>query len=558
MRLFATPAPSRLAGARLAGALLAATFLLQPAVAEAGGKYKSWARQQNWNAKNRYYYAPLLRNLPAGRVVKSRIRRVEVYLGRALIERHARVTLTPGSQRLVIPALPWQIQASTLNIAGFGGDAVAGSTFLEEGTLVEARPKELRTLEAAKTRFDRRDQALRNQATILETEQMVLAKTLTSPSVPWTIGTIRKSLGFARSELKRITTQLTEIDTQRKALAPSLKRLREAHAKLLSKLQRKVRHVVIEVRAKRAMTLHLKVRYVVTGPTWKPRHEGRYNPATRKLHLDTFAWVVQKTGEPWNNVAIQVSNARPTTGLLPPSPRSRFVALGAAGARRAGVSYRFRELATYASGAASSSVRVFKPSGNVSVPSGPKGRRVRVASIQMAAHAQHISNPMEHPGAYLKLSVKNHSTKSLLAGGAALFNGADYVGTAILPSVQPAEELVIPFGRDPNVSVIRRRIQRTQNATRFRQSIQVQYRFKVVNHHPYAVSLQLQEVLPRATTGRVRIKMDRTTPAPKRGPKTLPRDTYVWSLNVQPGGTSTWTWGYSVTGPGGKRIVGVD
>ena len=93
------------------------------------------------------YYVPMLRNLPEGQVVDSKITHVEVYPSGALIERVGTVNLDSGEHRLVIPGLPNAIQAKSLYISGFSKDATAGSTFLESGTLVEFRPAELVKLE---------------------------------------------------------------------------------------------------------------------------------------------------------------------------------------------------------------------------------------------------------------------------------------------------------------------------------------------------------------------------------------------------------------------------
>lgn len=542
---------------RIFSSLLTLTLCLALCgVADAGGK-KRW---QKWRPQRPYYHEPLLRNLPRGTVINSRIKRVEVYVGRALIEREAQVTFKPGSHRLVFPALPWLIDASTLNISGFGADTVAGSTFLEEGTMVEARPRELRQLEAALKKVEYREQTLANQASILEGERTILMKSL-SQSAPagGQASALSTTLHFARSELGRITTKLTTVSRKRAALSPQLAQLRKARALLLRQMQRRVRHVVVEVRARKACKLGLKIRYVVRGPTWRPRHEGRYDPGARRLRLETFAWVVQQTGEAWEDVKIQVGNARPTSGLMPPAPRDRRLTLQSAGARVAGVTSRLREVATQASGATSNNVRLFRPGGKVTIPSGPQGRRVRIASAQLTAKPRHVATPVEHPGVFLKLALKNQAREALLAGEAALFNGQDYVGTARLPQVLPGEQLVLPFGRDSGVTVARERIRREHKVTGARQTLGITYQFSVANKLGYAIDLELREVLPRpARQQRLRVTMQRGQPAPRKGPRGSLPGLRLWDLQVAAGGTSKWRWSYQVTAPAGKRIVGVD
>ena len=541
--------------------LLAAVVLLAALPEAAAGGPKKWRGNRLGNQRSYHHYQPLLRDLPRGKVVDSQIRHVEVYVGRALIERVAQVELPRGSHRLVLPALPWSMNASTLNMAGFGADAVAGSTFLEEGTMVEARPRKLRSLEKALKKIEYRDEGLGNQAAILQGEKVILMKVLSSASPGAAGSNLSVTLHQARSELSRITGKLTKVGRQRKALAPKLATLRKAHADLLTKLRRRVRHVVVEVRALRACKLKLKIRYVVHGPTWRARHEGRYDAASRRLRLDTYAWVVQQTGERWDNVSIRVGNARPTSGLLPPYPRDRQVVLQAAGARVAGVSSRLREVAqqSYYRRVAAGSMRQFLPSGRFTVPTGPQGRRILVATTRMASTPRYVAIPMEHPGAFLKLELKNSSSEALMAGEAALFNGQDYVGTARVPSVLPGEQLVLPFGRDNQVQVTRTRLSRERKVTGARQKLTLKYRFKVENKRGHIIDLELREVLPRTIRQqRARVTMHRGTPAPQKGPRGSLAGLLLWKLQVSAGGTKQWSWGFDVAAPRGKRIVGVD
>ncbi|MBI5609991.1 MAG: DUF4140 domain-containing protein, partial [Deltaproteobacteria bacterium] len=266
-------------------AALACLGLLLAAPAHAGadsGKLKNAPQAGRWRPET-----PLLRNLPVGTVVQTRISKVELYPGGALIERVGQVEVAPGDVRLVVPALPYAVAVNSLQISGFGKEAQAGSTFLEAGTLVEARPKELVDLENARDAVERQDQGLAQREEALQARLELLTGLAANAAgqAGITPDALAKMLDYAQQERLRAMADLAKVQEERALLAPKLEALRKDHTELQTKLQRPVKHVVVEVSVLGRTKIPLRVRYFLAGPSWRPRHIARYEPETGQLQI---------------------------------------------------------------------------------------------------------------------------------------------------------------------------------------------------------------------------------------------------------------------------------
>jgi len=502
----------------------------------------------------------MLRDLPEGTVLLSRMTRVEVYPTGALIERQASVKLEEGRHRLVLPALPESVDPAALYISGFGADASAGSTFVEAGTLVEARPKHLVELEQRLAKAERQQRTLTDREAVLGKRlELLVANSVSLGGGPRLAPEqLTALLDRAEAELTGLHARIAEVQQQSAELEPEVTALREQHQALLAELQRPVKHVVVEVTTRRATELPLVVRYYVGGPTWEPRHVARWNPREDKLTLETYAWVVQRTGESWEEVQLVVAAARAERGLRAPSGHALLVQLQKGHERVAGQAHRLRELATSPARGFGQQARRFTLKDKASVLSGQRGQRVLLETLTLTAEARRVAIPRVAPGVYLELALRNPRLTSLLAGAVALFHGSDYVGTASLPAVLPGEQVVLPFGPDPEVHIERRLAGReaTQRGRTQKIAYRLEYTLRSGLGRPARVVVK--EQLPTSRDRLVRVTTTADELGSSKGGRDEPAGTRIWTVTVPPGGEEAWTLGYSVSAPVGRRVAGID
>lgn len=542
---------SRFAVVGCLGLLLAA-----PAHAGAdGGKMKNAPQAGRWHPET-----PLLRNLPAGTVVQTRISRVELYPGGALIERVGQVEVAPGEVRLVVPALPYAVAVNSLQISGFGKDAQAGSTFLEAGTLVEARPKELVDLEIARDAVERQDQGLAQREEALQARLELLTGLAGNAAGQAGIApeALAKMLDYAQAERMRVAADLAKVQEERAQVAPKLEALRKDHTELQTKLQRPVKHVVVEVSVLGRTKIPLQVRYFVAGPSWRPRHIARYEPETGQLQIATQAWCLQDTGEDWQDVDVSVSTTQPAAGLEAPYGRPLEVWTDKLDEGvRAHESRAVREDPGGGSGLAAGGPQRFEL-GKVSIPSGELGKRLPLESATAVAQVDRLAVPRIDGAVYMTLQWKNPRLTPVLAGEAALLRGSDYVGTAALPAVHPGELLTLPFGRDPQLTIRRERVSRDTDNSAKAVTMKQRFRFVLQNSSARPASLEVREQLPVPRDRSVKVSQDAGTLAATPGGKDLPAGTVLWHLDVPAGAQKVWEFAWTLVAPAGTRVLGAD
>lgn len=255
---------------------------------------------------------------------------------------------------------------------------------------------------------------------------------------------------------------------------------------------------------------------------------------------------------------MEISGAEPSRGLFPPASREVLVTSAPEQDRVAGQAYGLRELAEQATGVVSGAGRRFALDGKVTIRSGPRGRRVLLETLTVPAADLRVAVPREEPGVFLLLSFTNARITPLMPGEASLFNGADYVGTALLPVVSPGGGVTLPFGRDPGVTVERRLTDRTVQADARRSTVDYHWSYVVRSERPHPVQVEVRDLLPVSRDRHVKVSLDAATEPPQMGSKDDPRGLLRWRVDVPARGERAWDVQYSVSTPAGRRVVGVD
>ena len=523
-------------------------------------KYGSSNKSYQQSNSRKSYYVPMLRNLPEGMVVESKTTLVEVYPGGALIERVGTVDLEPGEHRLVIPGLPDALQARSLYISGFGQDAIAGSTFLESGTLVEFRPPELVELEEKLQALEEKEMELNSLEMALENRKDLLLTNLSKLDEQLVSDTdrFREILDFSQEEMLNVDGELFDIWSQRRELIPKLEAFQEQYNTLISKLQRPVKHIVVEVTAKSSVTIPLVLQYFVSGPTWEPRHVARYNSETGQIALETYAWVSQDTGEAWADVKMRISTSRSLRGLTPPAPASMELRLEKPKTHIAGQENQLREFPNRRYYLNEGDSRTFDIDGKVSIDFGKNGKKVLLESRTLEATPDRISVPGADPEVYLNLTIQNPGIIPFLPGKTSLFNGSNYIGTSQMPRLLPDEFITIPFGQDSSVRLERVLTERTKSTEKKKQVISITYNFKAINLHDQTVVLEVRDRIPHTKNKAVKVKVADSEIPIEKGKKKDPPGQVIWKVDVTGQGEKVWDFSYTVTAPAGKRLVGLD
>ncbi len=314
----------------------------------------------------------------------------------------------------------------------------------------------------------------------------------------------------------------------------------------------------------------LDLEYLVSNTGWQPAYDLRAQKTLDKVELAYRAKVWQRTGEDWNDVALALSSARPQIGAQGPEPVAAWVgveaprpasSVGYAGEekrksvpkRRYGKAKELKDEEADALEDAKPEPRPFASveSEGLSVrfqlpkPATIQSRRepttLLVGDATLAIQAERQCVPALDTTVWLRGKARNSSPWTMLPGTAAVFFGADYLGTAQIGIVQPGQELTLHLGADPGLTVKREQTEDMSKGPGFLSSTSSDtkgWRVHIENHGTLgaaadgSVEVIVREVLPRARDERIEVELSKSSQPES--------DLVRWKQDREERGIHTW------------------
>lgn len=256
--------------------------------------------------------------------------------------------------------------------------------------------------------------------------------------------------------------------------------------------QRYVADVVIAVSGAPG-TAKLRLSTVLPCALWRPAHEARLERGKggeAKVRWSTYATVWQKTGEPWNDVELVLSTARPSAGArLPDLAPDRLSLRDKTPEEKRHIFVEHRDEAVPKADLAGAAPGVydggeprrFAPAGRVTLPSDGRPHRVATGEFESEARLENVALPELASQVFLRATLRNTSNQPLLAGPVTLLSEGAYVGVGDLPYVGAGEDFDLSFGSDDRfrVRMRRRRVEEertlAKNRTHFVTEVDLSY-----------------------------------------------------------------------------------
>ncbi|MFO0560207.1 MAG: mucoidy inhibitor MuiA family protein [Polyangiales bacterium] len=493
--------------------------------------------------------------------VESRVSAATVFPSAASVRRSASVQLAQGEHELVFGPLPTTITDESVRLNGVGPGLVTDAVTVRVGTLGERTALERQSLQES---ID----GLRAQLSALSARRERI-EGLRDPQ--------------RTSDLRALTTQIIAVNQQIASRTQTL-------AQLTAQANTPVKYVTVDVQAARAGAAELSLEYAIPGgATWRPAYAAYLSRDGRTVALDVLASMQQSTGEDWSGVRVTVSSVNPTGAIALPTLGERAISLVALPEREEVDEVVLRRRVATMPGLASAGMA--RPSAasmgdmavaapptriehraaavrqnllsarlEVAMPvtlrSGAPARRILAAHSEIPCAVEHHAAPRESSAVFLTAKLRNSNAFPLLAGNVALFVDNEYVGTTALRDVPVEEEVVLPFGIDPSVSVDRTLASRDVHAEGGREQRGVRFEYRVSNHREQPVDLVVYEQIPvsRSQGLTVRTSSDSRSPSARRegdAPGVL-----RWNVRLTAGESDRWRLGVLVSAPRGREIDG--
>jgi uncharacterized protein (TIGR02231 family) len=537
----------------------------------------------------------------------SRVDAVMVFLSGAEVARNARLELEQGAHTIVFDELPAEAVPGSIRVDGKATAQLDIESVDTRRRYVARSDQAL--VQAERKRIEDEIERLRDERGLAQGQQdaaQTQKNLLTNlAELPGRTPEPAAQPALPPTDWERILTLIATgmTEAQRLALEAEVKkrdldrRIEELEKKLSSLAPARVEQTEVKVHvvAGAPLEAELTVRYQVRNASWTPRYDARLETGSKtappKLALTRRAEIRQRTGEAWDNVALQLSTTRPSANAA--APELRTVSVDFRPDRKAmadaapapmmeeaaeAPARQMRRLAAkptdglgggmiapepVAIGERDAAVvtapfqAVFSVPNRLSVPETGEAKRVLLQDDTTEPVLTVRTVPKIDAKAYLYAKLKLPEGSPLLPGTAALFRDGTYVGTGKLPVLSPGEEHELGFGADDLVRVRHAVVNEKRGETGLISSSRTDsrnYRITVKNMHARAVELVVHDQAPVSLDQD--IKVDLVGPAkPTRTDVDDKRGVLAFESKLGPEEERVIEFGYRVTWPGDRAIL---
>jgi uncharacterized protein (TIGR02231 family) len=538
--------------------------------------------------------APATLAAEPARSVEARIGSVTVYEDRALVTRAAKASLPQGVTRLAIEHLPPGLDPAAVR-ARCGAARVLGVDLETVHLAREGREelqKAMAAYEAASRKLAAADMELAEAKDRWELLRSMRAKTAEAgeralgggaadvKTMENVLELVAKQGADARRAVLNATDAVTVARGDAEAARRRVEELRTGSDRTES------RDVVTLDADAAAADADLSVQYMVAGASWQPVYDLRVDDDFGASSLGLGAIVVQRTGEDWNGVALELTTAQPSAGAAPPEPHRWSIWLpqpervayaskakedGGAGPPQGVVAVADAATAELSEKAFSPLLRrtglvvAFRSQLKESIASDGQPSRVALARFDLTPDVRWTAFPRVTDKVFVTAKMTNTSKVALPAGECRVFVGADFVGPMQLADWGQDKEIDVGLGVDREVEAEREKLkdERSTEGLFSKDTVYArQFRITVRNHRDKAIQVRLLDQVPVSNDEDLTV----TVTDPSRAFATLPprdeetnkaRGVLEWRFPVASHGTEELRFGFEVRHPKGRQMGGL-
>lgn len=508
--------------------------------------------------------------------IENRLSEVVVYSDQAYVKRKASVPAKEGTNLIFVELQAFYVDADSAQAIVYGEGELLSVQY-REIPQKDMPQKDLKTLDDRREELDLRQKTLEFEKDTLKKQIQFLdsvigfaeyelpKKMKTSfPSIE-NVGSMCDFLGERYRQLNK-----TSLDLDRR-IAELKKEIRliEQQLKQSRRPKNAVRKVIeILFNAKHAQRVSMDVFYVVHAALWEPVYKVDVSLDLSQVQLTMFARIQQKTGEPWHNVKLSVSNAAPLKSGALPDMQSWYLnyqTVAPAMLRKAGsapmmdILSDFEDPEAEMAGAAAEPLEVLQPVAEfqqaaqkelptafeyeiplaVYLDSGDGDTMLSLYTKDISGKFYALAVPRNDPLSYLV--CESTPDRALLPGRMNIHFGGRFVGTTLLSHRKPGEELLVNLGVEQGITAIRETVTDKLTETFFgkvdRTSVvrALEYRIAVENTKDTPQAVRIIDSVPVSKTDRIQVKDIEMTPAPTHTDYLKREGVMRWDFQIAPG-----------------------
>ncbi|MFC1703158.1 mucoidy inhibitor MuiA family protein [Candidatus Omnitrophota bacterium] len=540
----------------------------------------------------------------------SKIAQVTVYPGSALIARVANLDLSAGEHKIVFPEIIPEVDQNSLSVSGKGSAEVKiyGAQIKRE-YLEKAPSEQVKDLQAQILAIDDQINSLNNRFGVLNEEREFLnsIKLSAGTQIPKDLITKFPTVTELDSLATFLSTKLQENQSAKEAIGLKIRELNDKRNALNRQLQeinvgvRKMqRSIVVELEATKAGSLDLTISYLVRGVSWGPIYDARASFEKNNVELIMYGSIRQTTGEPWEDVELILSTAKPSIGgkmqelhpwfLRPYEVRKRrsgmlgaksgnmrmemdyvgtqtMMAPGIGGADDEGYMLAEEpEKATiaFAQAEEKGTAVVYAVTRKATIKSDGTDHKVPISSQDLSAKFEYAATPKLSSYAYLMSKVKNSKEGNLLPGRVNIFLEGDFVGISSIPkAIGAEEEFDLYLGIDEGITVKRKKLKEKTDETLIAglpsrtRAITFEYKLIVENYKSKKIKVNLYDQIPVSENEKIVVKKVKFSQEPTIKDYLDRKGVMRWEFELKPKKTKEITLSYTIEHPRSLNVQGL-
>jgi uncharacterized protein (TIGR02231 family) len=521
-------------------------------------------------------------------MLEAPITAVTVFRDGARVQRSATVSMTQGTQPVVIGGLPDSVDPASVRVAARGPGLTLLTVEVHRGYRTDPLRDETARLRAEAERCRDAVRALDDEDAAVQARLDFLGHLSGAAAAA-----LARAVGFGRAshdDLAQMAGHLSA-DTgdalgrrrdiaarsraARRELEAAGRRLEEAEQRAGQPAAYTDVSAILEADA--ATQAEVELSYHVPGASWRPLYDLTLDG--EQLAVSYLAEVTQQTGEDWPAVELVLATTRrgqyqglpeldpwyigkvPSPPARPPSmPRMTHRAMAVAASSPVGAAGQAGQpeaavLMAEPSDAVGAGL-VYRVQRPLAVPADGGPHKTSIGRFGLDAALDHLAVPALAAEAYLRATVTNTSPLLLLPGPARVFHGPQFVGETSLPTVAGGEEFELQLGVDDQIRVERKLRRRGTGKAVIggTRTIDIGYEITVENHRAGKTRVSVHDRIPVSTDADVKVRLRETNPAPA---KQTDLGELTWELALDGGQEATVRYRFTVEHPAQVTVTGL-
>ncbi len=460
--------------------------------------------------------------------LESSIDAVTVYPRGADVTRVARVSLTPGTNAVILEGFPGNIDLGRVTAMIDDNTVEVRSIRLDVQEQREAYDAEVRRLEEAITQVQDAIEAIDDEIAAAELQLKFLE------------GLARD---YARRERTEAVTGQADIASWQQALNSigsgaskamnkirNARKLRREEEKELSVLERELENkrdrradsvrLSVSLASPTALESNLRVTYFQRQAGWSSSYSAYLDTDDSNLRLTHEAEIRQVTSEDWRDVQLTLSTGNPGGAMQAPEQDSEFLDLydprlermqRALSRESAGfdASRALEEVIVTARARPGRYAVLYQAPERTSISNvADQSQGVPLAEYRASVALVTRTTPRRDARAYLTARFMHDSETALFAGPMRIFVDGAFAGLAELPELLPGTEAVLPMGPDRQVEVLAIDQGGEKGREGFlttRNTELTDFLFEIVNRHSRATEIEVIDYYPVPRDERIEV-----------------------------------------------------